>query len=149
MRVPGDAGGGENILSQGYVEGPKGTTGKQTTLPEGMIRRPHWLAARACPEPATGGTQGCFGGEQKTPHFQFGGTTMTDPSDLMRRAAELTDRADHEESIETRDRLLRMAAHYVHIAESEEWLAAHPISTGSAIGLLDKSTPGGTEDDDG
>jgi hypothetical protein len=63
------------------------------------------------------------------------------------RAAELTDRADHEESIEVRDRLLRMAAHYVHIAESEEWLAAHPISIGSATGLLDKSTPGRSEDD--
>jgi len=43
---------------------------------------------------------------------------MNGSLDLMRRAAELTDRADHEESIEVRDRLLRMAAHYVHIAES-------------------------------
>jgi hypothetical protein len=74
---------------------------------------------------------------------------MTDPSDLMRRAAELTDRADHEESIEARDRLLRMATHYVHIAESEEWLAAHPISIGSVTGLLDRSAPGKAEDDDG
>jgi len=73
---------------------------------------------------------------------------MTDPSDLMRRAAELTDRADHEDSIEVRERLLRMAAHYVHIAESEEWLAAHPISIGSVAGLLDKSTPGRSEEDD-
>jgi hypothetical protein len=74
---------------------------------------------------------------------------MTDPSDLMRRAAELTDRADHEESIEVRDRLLRMATHYVHIAESEEWLAAHPISIGSVTVLLDRSAPGKAEDDDG
>jgi hypothetical protein len=73
---------------------------------------------------------------------------MTDPSDLMRRAAELTDRADHEDSIEVRDRLLRMAAHYVHIAESEEWLAAHPISIGSLTGLLDKKPPDGSEEDD-
>jgi hypothetical protein len=73
---------------------------------------------------------------------------MTDPSDLMRRAAELTDRADHEESIEVRDRLLRMAAHYVHIAESEEWLTAHPISIASVTGLLSQSPPGNTEDDD-
>jgi hypothetical protein len=36
---------------------------------------------------------------------------MTDPSDLLRRASELTDRADHEEDIEVRDRLVRMAAH--------------------------------------
>jgi hypothetical protein len=49
----------------------------------------------------------------------------------MRRAAELTDRADHEENIEIRDRLLRMAAYYVEIAESEEWLSAHHTSRGS------------------
>jgi hypothetical protein len=42
-----------------------------------------------------------------------------------------------------------MAAHYVQIAESEEWLAAHPISVGSATGLLDRSAPGKAEDDDG
>jgi hypothetical protein len=60
---------------------------------------------------------------------------MTDPSDLMRRAAELTDRADHEENIEIRDRLLRMAAYYVEIAESEEWLSAHHTSRGSMTDL--------------
>lgn len=58
---------------------------------------------------------------------------MTDPSELLRRAAELTDRADHE------DRLLRMAAHYVDIAQSEEWLAAHPTSITSLTGLLNRS----------
>ena len=60
---------------------------------------------------------------------------MTDPADLMRRAAELTDRVDHEESIEIRDRLLRMAAYYVQIAESEEWLSAHHASRGAMTGL--------------
>jgi hypothetical protein len=99
------------------------------------------------PPPAEG--RAALAGIRKTPHFQFKGTMMTDPSDLMRRAAELTDRADHEESIEVRDRLLRMAAHYVQIAESEEWLAAHPISIGSVTGLLVSSTPGKAEDDDG
>jgi hypothetical protein len=64
---------------------------------------------------------------------------MADPSDLLRRAAELTDRADHEEDVEVRDRLLRMAAHYVHIGESEEWLAAHPTSIASVTGLLSGS----------
>ena len=34
---------------------------------------------------------------------------------------------------------MRMAAHYVHIAESEEWLAAHPTSIASVTELLDKS----------
>jgi len=71
---------------------------------------------------------------------------MTDPSDLLRRASELTDRADHEESIEVRDRLLRMAAHYVQIAESEEWLAAHPVSISSLTGLLANSASGGDEE---
>src|ERR1700730_6083650 len=42
---------------------------------------------------------------------------MTDPSELLRRAVELTDRANHEENIEVRDRLLRMAAHRGHRAE--------------------------------
>jgi hypothetical protein len=64
-----------------------------------------------------------------------GRSAMTDPADLMRRAAELTDQADHEESIEIRDRLLRMAAYYVQIAESEEWLSAHHTSRGSMTGL--------------
>jgi hypothetical protein len=64
---------------------------------------------------------------------------MTDPSELRRRAAELTDRADHEEDVEVRDTLLRMAAHYMHIAQSEEWLAAHPTSIASVTGLLNRS----------
>jgi hypothetical protein len=64
---------------------------------------------------------------------------MTDPSELLRRAVELTDRANHEENIEVRDRLLRMAAHYVDIAQSEEWLAAHPTSITSLTGLLNRS----------
>lgn len=53
---------------------------------------------------------------------------MTDPSVLIRRANELSDRADREDNIEVKERLLRMAAHYVHIAESEKWLASHPTS---------------------
>ena len=64
---------------------------------------------------------------------------MTDPADLLRRAAELTDRADHEDNVEIRDRLLRMAAYYVQIAQSEEWLAAHPTSIESVTGLFTKS----------
>ena len=45
---------------------------------------------------------------------------MIDPSDLLRRAAELTERADQEEDVETRERLLRMAHFYAQIAESEQ-----------------------------
>jgi hypothetical protein len=61
---------------------------------------------------------------------------MIDPSELLRRAAELTERADHEEDIETRERLLRMAHYYVQIAESQEWLAAHPPSVASLTNVL-------------
>jgi hypothetical protein len=67
---------------------------------------------------------------------------MTDPSDLLRRASELTDRADYEEDIE----VMRMAAYYVLIAESEEWLAAHPTSIASVTELLNsriENSPGG------
>jgi hypothetical protein len=35
-------------------------------------------------------------------------------------------RTYHEEDIEVRDRLSRMATHYVNIAGSEEWLARRP-----------------------
>jgi hypothetical protein len=63
---------------------------------------------------------------------------MTDPADLLRRAAELNDRADHEADSKVRDRLLRMAAGYVQIAESERWLAAHPASIESVTRLFNR-----------
>jgi len=56
---------------------------------------------------------------------------MIDPSDLIRRAAELTEHADHENYPKTRRRLLRMAGYYVEIAENEQWMAAHPTSIAS------------------
>lgn len=60
---------------------------------------------------------------------------MTDPTELLRRAAELTERADHEEDIETREQLLRISL-YVQLAESQEWLAAHPPSVASLRNVL-------------
>ena len=54
-----------------------------------------------------------------------------DPSDLIRRASELTEHADREDDPQTSQRLLRMAAYYVEIAKIEEWVAAHPTSTAS------------------
>jgi hypothetical protein len=60
---------------------------------------------------------------------------VTDPSELLRRAAELTERADHEEDIETREQLLRISL-YVQLAESQEWLAAHPPSVASLRNVL-------------
>jgi hypothetical protein len=56
---------------------------------------------------------------------------MIDPSDLIRRASELTEHADREDDPGTRQRLLRMASYYVEIAESEAWAAAHPTSMAS------------------
>ena len=38
---------------------------------------------------------------------------MIEPSELLRRAAELTERADQEEDVETRERLLRIELHPV------------------------------------
>lgn len=49
---------------------------------------------------------------------------MVDPTDLHRRASELTRQAEHEADDDTRDRLRRMAQYYAHLAENESWLEA-------------------------
>ena len=56
---------------------------------------------------------------------------MTDPSALIRPASELTEHADHEDDPKTCQHLLRMAAYYVEIAQTEEWVATHPASIAS------------------
>jgi hypothetical protein len=61
---------------------------------------------------------------------------MPDPKELLRRAAELTERADHETQDDIRKRLLRMAKHYTHLAESETWLAGHPTSIASVSAVF-------------
>ena len=58
---------------------------------------------------------------------------MLDPSDLIDRANELRQQADHESDQGIRDRLIRMADTYVHLAESESWAKAHPASA-AALG---------------
>lgn len=63
---------------------------------------------------------------------------MIDPSDLIRRASELTEHADREDDPKTRQRLLRMATYYVEIAESEQWVAAHPTSIASVSDVFVK-----------
>jgi hypothetical protein len=63
---------------------------------------------------------------------------MIDPSDLIRRASELIQHADHEDDSETRERLLRMAAYYREIADIEEWVAAHPTSMASISDVFAK-----------
>jgi hypothetical protein len=48
---------------------------------------------------------------------------------LLRRAAELTERADHEENIETRERLLRMAHPTSRSLKVRNgWLRIQPLS---------------------
>ena len=64
---------------------------------------------------------------------------MTDSAELLRRAAELNDWADHEEDAEVRNGLLKMADYYVRIARREEEQAAHPTSIESLTGLLNKT----------
>jgi Family of unknown function (DUF6381) len=56
---------------------------------------------------------------------------MIDPSDLIRRASELTEHADREDDPKTRQRLRRMATYYVAIVESEQRMAARPMSIAS------------------
>jgi hypothetical protein len=56
---------------------------------------------------------------------------MIDPSDLIHRANELRQQAEHESDQAIRDRLIRMADSYVHLAESENWAKAHPASAAS------------------
>jgi hypothetical protein len=63
---------------------------------------------------------------------------MTDPTTLLERARELREWAKREEDSGIRDRLQRMAEHYEHIAENEQWLAANPASMSSAMNLLSK-----------
>ncbi len=63
---------------------------------------------------------------------------MIDPSDLIRRASELAEHADHEEDPRTHQRLLRMARYYAEIAEREKWVAAHPTSIASVSELCVK-----------
>jgi len=56
---------------------------------------------------------------------------MTDRSDLIRRAGELRQQAEGEADQTIRDRLTRMADHYMHLAESQNWSEAHPADASS------------------
>jgi hypothetical protein len=61
---------------------------------------------------------------------------MVDPKELLRRAAELTAQSDRESDPEIRERLLRMAQYYEHLAEHETWFAGHPTSIASISAML-------------
>lgn len=63
---------------------------------------------------------------------------MLDPSNLLKRADELNQKAEQEADATMRARMQRMAEHYVQIAECEQWLAGHPTSMASVTSLLNK-----------
>jgi hypothetical protein len=64
---------------------------------------------------------------------------MTDPADMFRRSADLRARAETENDPELKTRLIQMAETYAHIAEHEQWLAAHPTSLAAIGDLFRKS----------
>jgi hypothetical protein len=57
--------------------------------------------------------------------------TMSDTADLVKEAEAIAKRAEQETDLKVRDRLLRMAGYYRHLAESKNWSASHPPSAGS------------------
>jgi hypothetical protein len=63
---------------------------------------------------------------------------MLDPSELVHRANQLRQQADRESDPGIRDRLIRMADTYVHLAESENWAKAHPASAASLADVFVK-----------
>jgi hypothetical protein len=63
---------------------------------------------------------------------------MLDHSDLVDRANQLRQQADRETDKGIRDRLIRMADTYVHLAESENWAKAHPASAASLVDVFVK-----------
>jgi hypothetical protein len=51
---------------------------------------------------------------------------MTGRPDLIQRANELKQQAESESDPEIRDRMVRMAEHYIELAESQAWSEVHP-----------------------
>lgn len=64
---------------------------------------------------------------------------MLDSSDLVRKADELKEQAKHEPDAAIRDRLLRMADHYVHLAQSQAWSREHPASAAALADVFVRS----------
>jgi hypothetical protein len=61
---------------------------------------------------------------------------MADRSDLVRQAGALRQQAEQESDQGIRDRLIRMADLYAHLAESENWTEAHPTSVASLTSVF-------------
>lgn len=64
---------------------------------------------------------------------------MTDRSDLIRQADDLRRKAEREPDENVRSRLVRMADHYVHLADSRSWSEAHPPDVASLADLFTKN----------
>jgi hypothetical protein len=56
---------------------------------------------------------------------------MSESSDLIRKADELKQQAEHEPDANIRKRLMRMAERYIHLAQSQAWSREHPTSAAS------------------
>jgi hypothetical protein len=63
---------------------------------------------------------------------------MTARPDLIQRANELRQQAEFEADETIRDRLVRMAEHYNHLAESQSWSEAHPATVAGLSDVLTK-----------
>jgi len=61
---------------------------------------------------------------------------MTDSAELIKEAEALAKSAEHETNEKIRQRLLRMAEHYRHLADSKNWSANHPPTPGALAELL-------------
>jgi hypothetical protein len=60
---------------------------------------------------------------------------MTEHNDLIRRADDLRQQAKTESDQTIRDRLVRMAEHYAHLADSQTQSEAHPPNV-AALGEM-------------
>ncbi|MBU6463398.1 MAG: hypothetical protein KGK01_04180 [Bradyrhizobium sp.] len=65
---------------------------------------------------------------------------MIDSSALLHRASQLRDRAKHEIDEAVRSRLISMADHYEHLAESQNWSKAHPPDVSELSNLFTRAT---------
>jgi hypothetical protein len=61
---------------------------------------------------------------------------MTGRPDLIQHANELKRQAESESYQDIRDRLVRMAEHYIDLAESKDWSEAHPPTVASLSELF-------------
>jgi hypothetical protein len=56
---------------------------------------------------------------------------MPESSELIEKAEQLKQQAEHEPDAKIRARLVRMADRYVHLAQSQAWSREHPASAAS------------------